>query len=140
MPFFNWNKPKETKIDKISDFTFITLKINGMRFSCEYEMTNDGKTVTVSLYQKICVPDGWKRQLQKRTECSIDKALLLLNDCNLHKWNNFHGKHPKNVHDGIMFTLEANVNSGIRIHADGSENFPEHFSDFRNGITNLLNE
>ena len=32
MLLFIWNKPKETKIDKISDFTIITLKINGMRF------------------------------------------------------------------------------------------------------------
>ena len=139
MLFFNWNKPKETEIDKIRDFTIVTLKIIGMRSTCEYEMTNDGKTASVSLYHEICVPHGWQRQLQKRTECSIEKALLLLNDCKLHKWDGFHGKHPKNVHDGIMFTLEATLNGCIRIQADGSENFPKHFSDFRNGLTNLLN-
>ena len=138
MLFFNRNKSE--KIDKITGFTVVTLKTTDMRTTREYEITNDGQAATVSLYQEICVPNGRQRQLQQRTTCRIENALQLLNDCAIHKWNGFHGKHPRNVHDGTMFTLEAIVNGGISIYADGSENFPKHFFDFRNGLTNLLNE
>ena len=81
-----------------------------------------------------------KRMPKRKTVCSVDKVLTLLNDCELVSWDGFVGNHPKDVKDGIMFSLKATVNSGRKISAHGSENFPKHFREFRNGLNTLLTQ
>ena len=71
--------------------------------------------------------------------CSTDTVLELLNKCRILSWDGFNGPHPKNVKDGIMFTLKATVNEGKKIYATGSQNFPKHYRDFRDGL-NALSE
>ena len=66
--------------------------------------------------------------------------LDLLNKCSLLSWDGFHGKHPKGVKDGIMFSLQAVLNGGKTIKAEGSENFPRHYRDFTDGLYSLLND
>ena len=53
--------------------------------------------------------------------------MKLLNDCELTAWDGFHGKHPSGVKDGIMFSLQATVNNGRKIKAEGSGKFSEAF-------------
>ena len=54
------------------------------------------------------------------------------------KWNGFHGKHPRNVRDGEMFTFAAVVNEGEKISADGSENFPKNYRELKERLHVLL--
>ncbi len=81
-----------------------------------------------------------KRELSRRAICSDSQMLELLNQCNIMKWDGFHGKHPRGVLDGEMFSFRAIVNEGQTIQADGSANFPEHFRDFRRMIDQMLSE
>ncbi|MBO4411374.1 MAG: hypothetical protein J5794_04230 [Lachnospiraceae bacterium] len=41
--------------------------------------------------------------------------------------------------DGIMFRLEAFVNGGRRIFADGSQNFPKHYRELTDWLYQTLN-
>ncbi|MBQ9886901.1 MAG: hypothetical protein IJM37_08615 [Lachnospiraceae bacterium] len=123
----------------IVSFEIITLNTSGMRFIAEYEIVMKSGAVEVSQYG-IRYSEGEKtRVLEKRAECSKERMLQLLNDCDVISWDGFYGKHPKHVLDGIMFSLEAVVNDGRRIKASGSENFPKHYRDFTNGIYEILN-
>ena len=70
--------------------------------------------------------------------CTMEDCLQQLNACKVGSWNGFHGAHPKNVTDGIMFTLEATVNGGTRLYADGSQNFPKHYHDFVGWLSEQL--
>ena len=76
---------------------------------------------------------------QERIRCSEEEILQLLNNCNIYRWNGFFGKHPRNVRDGEMFLFTAVVNDGEKIRAEGSENFPKHYSELKNGLWELLN-
>ena len=62
-------------------------------------------------------------------QCPLETVVAKLNAYDVGSWNGFHGKHPKYVLDGTMFTLEASVNGGKRLYADGSENFPRHYHE-----------
>ena len=67
-------------------------------------------------------------------------GLELMNTCGVICWDGFHGKHPKNVKDGIMFDFRATVNDGQEIHADGSENFPKGYHDFVRELNKILTD
>ena len=111
-----------------------------MRFTTEYEIVmkdNDAEVVEYAIrYEK----NEDKRIPQRQTLCSADRILKLLNDCELVSWDGFHGKHPKNVKDGIMFSLNATVNGDRKIRAEGSENFPKHFRELRDGLHAILSQ
>ena len=81
-----------------------------------------------------------KRVPERQAACSAEKVMKLLNDCELMAWDGFHGKHPSGVKDGIMFSLQATVNNGRKIKAEGSENFPKHFREFRDGLHAMLSQ
>jgi len=55
-------------------------------------------------------------------------------------WNGFEGKHPFGVKDGEMLSFRAVVNDGKIIKANGSENFPKNFNEFRKEINRILSE
>lgn len=125
---------------KIESFEIVTLRLSGMRFTVEYEIVMKGKEADVTEYDIQYRKDEDKRVPKRKIVCSVDKVVTLLNNCELTTWDGFVGNHPKNVKDGIMFSLKATVNGDRRISAHGSENFPKHFREFRDGLNNLLSQ
>ena len=122
----------------IVSFEIVTLRISGMRFENEYEIVMNEGRAQVSRYGIRFTRDEDPRVLEARAECGEETVLGLLNDCKLLSWDGFHGKHPKDVRDGTMFTLKATVNGDKRIYADGSENFPRHYRELTDGLRELL--
>ena len=112
---FGMGKPTE----KITYFEIVTLRLSGMRFTTEYEIVMKDKEAEVVEYAIRYEKNEDKRIPQRQTVCSADRILKLLNDCELVSWDGFHGKHPKNVQDGIMFSLNATVNGDWKIRAEG---------------------
>ena len=133
---FGIGKPPE----KITSFEIVTLRLSGMRFTAEYEIVMKGKDAEVTEYKIRYEKNENKRVPERKTVCSPDRVLKLLNDCELMTWDGFVGKHPKDVRDGIMFSLKATVNDSRKIYAHGSENFPEHFREFRDGLEAILSQ
>lgn len=125
---------------KIESFEIVTLRLSGMRFTTEYEIVMKGKDAEVVEYAIRYNKNEDKRVPERQTVCSADKILKLLNDCELVSWDGFHGKHPKGVKDGIMFSLQATVNGDRKIRAEGSENFPKHFRELRDGLHAILSQ
>ena len=133
---FGMGKPAE----KITSFEIVTLRLSGMRFTTEYEIVMKDKEAEVVEYAIRYEKNEDKRIPQRQMLCSADRILKLLNDCELTAWDGFHGKHPSGVKDGIMFSLQATVNNGRKIKAEGSENFPKHFREFRDGLHAMLSQ
>lgn len=133
---FGIGKPPE----KIESFEIVTLRLSGMRFTEEYEIVMKGKKAEITEYEIRYEKNEDKRVPERKTVCSVDRVLKLLNDCELAAWDGFVGNHPKDVKDGIMFSLKATVNNGRKIYAHGSENFPKHFREFRDGLNNMLRQ
>ena len=135
---FGTGKPPE----KIESFEIVTLRLSGMRFTEEYEIVMKGEKAEITEYDIRYGKDKEKdkRVPERKTVCSADRVLKLLNDCELAAWDGFVGNHPKDVKDGIMFSLNATVNGGKKISAHGSENFPKHFREFRDGLNALLSQ
>ena len=63
-----------------------------------------------------------------------------MNNCSVIRWDGFHGEHPKNVKDGIMFDFTATVNGGQTIYADGSANYPKGYNEFVRELNKMLAE
>lgn len=125
--------------EKIESFETVTLRISGMRGTTDYEIVMKGDAAQVTEYRIRYDMDG-KRVPERQATCSAEKVMKLLNDCELTAWDGFHGKHPSGVKDGIMFSLQATVNNGRKIKAEGSENFPKHFREFRDGLHAMLSQ
>lgn len=121
---FGTEKPAET----ISSFEIVTLRLSGMRFTTEYEIMMKDRDAEVVEYAIRYEKEEDRRLPQRKTVCSAERILKLLNDCELISWDGFHGRHPKHVRDGIMFSLQATVNGERKIRAEGSENFPKHYN------------
>ena len=125
----------------VTSYESIFIRISGMRLTQEYEILHKDSKTEISDYWMRCASEGgMKRELSRRAICSDSQMLELLNQCNIMKWDGFHGKHPRGVLDGEMFSFRAIVNEGQTIQADGSANFPEHFRDFRRMIDQMLSE
>lgn len=123
----------------IDSFEIVTLHESAMRYTIEYEVVIKDGEAEVSQYWIRYVKDEDKRQLEKRTVCSVETVLKLFNNCKLLSWDGFDGPHPKGVLDGIMFTLKATVNGNKKIYATGSQNFPKHYREFKDGLYDILN-
>lgn len=116
----------------------ITLSLQGMRFANVYEIRNkDGKT-EISRFRKLYSNGKDTLALEASAVCDTAEFIDLLNACGVICWDGFHGKHPKNVKDGIMFDFRATVNDGQKIQADGSENFPEGYHAFVRELNTML--
>ena len=117
----------------------IYMRISGMRVTQEYEILHIDSGAEISDYWMRCASGGgMERELQRRVCCPDTQLLELLNQCDILKWNGFHGKHPHGVLDGEMFSFRAVVNGGETIQADGSANFPKNFREFRRTIDQIL--
>ncbi len=125
-------------VKRVESFSVISWSISGMRSIREYEIIDKGDIAEVYEYERYYREGKDERQLLRSGICEKERMLRLLNECNILKWNGFHGKHPRGVKDGEMFSLEATVNDGEQITASGSENFPKHFGEFRRAIGEIL--
>ena len=123
---------------RIVSFDVVTLRESGMRYVVEYEIVMKEDKAEVSQYGIRFSKGEDQRILEKRAVCDAEAIIKLLNDCALLSWDGFNGPHPKNVRDGIMFNLKATVNEGKKIYAAGSENFPRHYRELRDGIYSIL--
>ena len=100
---------------KIESFEIITLHTSGMRYSADFEIVMKGGVAEVFQYQiRHRYPEN-ERILEKRVSVGNDKTPVLLNNCKLLSRDGFHGKHPRGVLDGIMFSLNAIVNGGKKV-------------------------
>ena len=121
-----------------ASFGVVTLHSSGMRYTGETEIVmKDGKA-EVSRYGIRFTQEEDQRILEKRAVCDEETVLKLLNSCRILSWDGFHGSHPKDVLDGIMFRFKATVNEDKEISATGSENFPKHYRDFTDGLYEIL--
>lgn len=128
------------KAEPVASFERMTLTLSTMRLREEYELICQGETTEVSLYYYNYADGTERRVLQEQAMCDTERVTALFNECGLTGWDGFRGKHPRHVKDGTMFTLEATVNGGTRIYADGSENFPKHFRLLTDGLIDILRE
>ncbi|MBP5529941.1 MAG: hypothetical protein J6X80_07820 [Lachnospiraceae bacterium] len=123
---------------EITNYERIVLSETAMRGKSEYEVVNKGDKAEITFYQYRYSQKEEIKTPEKCAECENDEVLKILNECRISKWDGFHGKHPRNVKDGIMFSFEAAVNEGLKIHADGSENFPKNYSTLTNWFRDKL--
>ncbi|MCR5694689.1 MAG: hypothetical protein K6G89_06930 [Clostridia bacterium] len=125
---------------RIRSFDTVTLHTSGMRHVTDYEMVMKENQVEVTQYE-VGFPEGEEVRVPlKSSVCSANRALKLLNRCQVLSWDGFVGKHPKGIKDGTTFNFNATVNGGIKIYANGSQNFPPHYRKLKDEINEILNE
>lgn len=116
----------------------MTLTLRGMRGSFVYKLEEmDGKT-KLCYYREVYSNNKDTLELLRSAECDRQGIIAIMNECAVMRWDGFHGKHPKNVHDGIMFTFKAAVNGGNELYADGSANFPKGYREFVEALNKML--
>ena len=126
---------------RVESYDSVFWRISGMRGSREYEIVNQGDTAEISEYEMRCASGGgMEKKLIRQVLCPNSQILELLNSVEMMKWDGFNGKHPRGVRDGEMFSFRATVNGGTDIRAEGSENFPKGFREFRSAVGTLLSE
>lgn len=126
--------------DRIVSFEKIALTVSGMRGSTIYEIVAKNGRAEASEYRIRCRGGKYERLLEKRSSCSLERALKFLNDVQLLSWDGFDGKHPKGVLDGVMFRLEALVNGSVNLRAQGSQNFPKYYREFTDSLYDILKD
>ena len=126
------------KTVEIIHYEKIALSESTMRGRSEYEIVNEGDKAVVSFYLLNYSEDKEKKQPEKSAECANEEVIRILNECKISKWDGFHGKHPKHVKDGTMFSFNAMVNDGWKIFADGSQNFPKNYGVLKDWFRSVL--
>lgn len=131
--------PQE-KIKTIETVESMTLTLHGMRGTSIYEIEVRNDKIELKLFREVSGDGDWIQELEKSAVVDTEDFIELMNTCKVNRWNDFHGEHPKNVKDGIMFDFTATVNGTQTISADGSANFPEGYSDFVRELDRILAE
>ena len=116
----------------------MTLTLRGMRGSYVYKIVCESDKPELRLYREVFSGEDTILELEKKAVPDTQVILDLMNSCGILRWDGFHGKHPKNVQDGIMFTFSAAVNGGQTIRADGSANFPKGYHEFIRTLNAIL--
>lgn len=132
------NGADKIKDGSVTELESLLLRLSGMRVTEEYEMTANGDETTLSYYTISYANGEDERILESRVSLDTRSVIDALNGFGFIKWDGFHGKHPKGVLDGTMFSLEAVVNGGKKLTADGSANFPKRFGEFRSWLSDSL--
>lgn len=136
--FFGKKTGKKDAIGEITRVESFSLRISGMRGTREYEITADGEETTIAEYRYVYRTGEEEKRPERARKMQTSEVLALLNASGVENWNGFDGPHPKHVSDGEMFTLNAVVNDGQKLHASGSENFPKGYREFVRGLEKLL--
>ena len=118
----------------------MTLTLRGMRGGYVYKFDGEGNATELRRYREAYSGGEDELVLESSVPCGAQTMIELMNTCGILRWDGFHGKHPKNVSDGIMFRFEATVNGGQEIFADGSENFPKGYREFVRALDAMLAE
>ena len=118
----------------------MTLTLRGMRGGYVYKFEGESDVTELRRYRETYRSGEDEFVLESSVPCDAQTMIELMNTCGILRWNGFHGKHPKNVSDGIMFRFEATVNGGQEIFADGSENFPKGYREFVRALNSMLAE
>lgn len=118
----------------------MTLTLRGMRGGHVYKFEGEGDTTELRRYREAYSGGEDELVLEMSMPCDVQTMVELMNICTILRWDGFHGKHPKNVSDGIMFDFTADVNGGQTIHADGSANFPKGYHEFVRTLDAILAE
>lgn len=140
--FDKFRKTVQTAINESAVECFfvreMTLTLTGMRGEWVYQFDGD----TEALRRCRVVYSNGEDELVPEASmfCSKQTMLDLFSACEIHRWNGFHGEHPRDVLDGIMFRFEAAVNGGQTICADGSANYPRGYHDFLRTMDEMLAE
>lgn len=116
----------------------MTLILRGMHGGTVYKFEVEDDRINMCRYHERYLNGEDILEPDQSTVCDTGTVIDLMNTCNIIDWNGFHGKHPKNVHDGIMFCFEAEVNGGQPVKADGSENFPKGYHEFVRTLDEML--
>ena len=114
----------------------MTLTLTGMRGRWVYQF--DGDTEQLRRCREVYSGEEDELLLEASIFCSKQTILDLFSTCEIHRWNGFHGAHPRNVQDGIMFRFEAMVNDGETVIADGSANYPNGYHEFVRALNTML--
>ena len=118
----------------------MTLTLRVMRGGYVYKFEGESDVTELRRYRETYRGGEDELVLESSVPCGAQTMIELMNTCGILRWNGFHGKHPKNVSDGIMFRFEATVNGGQEIFADGSENFPKGYHEFVRALDSMLAE
>ena len=116
----------------------ITLTLRGMRGGYVYKLEGEGDVSELRRYRETYRDGKDELVLELSVPCDVQTMIALMNTCGILRWNGFHGKHPKNVSDGIMFCFEAEINGGQTIRADGSANYPKGYHEFVRTLNEML--
>lgn len=128
------------KTEPLTDFERVTLLITGMRYREKLEAMKAEDGVAIAEYECRYTKDGEEWIPEAHVTMPFDEYIAFANDCRLTKWDGFSGKNPPGVLDGTMFSMEALVNDGKRIRADGSNNFPKGYREYVQKLHELLYE
>ena len=126
--------------EQVESVESMTLTLRGMRGGTVYKFDAESNHTELRYYCEKYSGEETILELERSIACDPQTMICLMNTCDVIKWNGFHGKHPKNVHDGIMFRFEATVNEGQTILADGSENFPKGYREFVRTLDEMLSK
>jgi len=126
--------------NKVTSVESLTLTLHGMRGSSVYKLEPEAASAELRRYREIYSGEKTILELEQSAICDLQEITDLLNTCGIFRWDGFHGKHPKNVSDGIMFNFTAEVNGGHTINADGSANFPKGYYEFVRALDAILAE
>ncbi len=118
----------------------MTLTLRMMHGGYVYKFEREGGVTELRRYRETYRGGEDELVLESSVPCDVQTAIDLMNNCGILRWKGFHGKHPRNVKDGVMFRFEAAVNGGQEIFADGSENFPEGYREFVCALDAMLAE
>ncbi len=124
----------------VTDFESITLCLSGMRVTEEYELVAKDEQTEISYYNMFYGNGAQERKLIKRTTCDTQTVINTLNSFDFAKWDGFSGERPKGLLDGTDFRLTATINSGQKLYANGSENFPKHFYEFEHWLNEQIQD
>ena len=138
MLFHRSGNESKPQVKTIESFETVTLRLSGMRGSTVYRIQCEGEESVIGQYtvryaegSDTLVPEYEKR-------VPTEEVLETFARCGVAKWDGFNGKHPRGVLDGLMFRFEAVVNGGITLNANGSQNFPKGFREFRDYLYGVL--
>ena len=114
----------------------MTLTLRGMRGSYVYKF--EGDVTEVRRYREAYRDGEDELVLESTAPCGVQTMIELMNTCGILRWDGFHGKHPRGVKDGTIFTCTATVNGGQTIRAEGSANFPKGYHEFVQALNEML--
>ena len=71
-----------------------------------YEIEVKDDKTELKLFREVSRDGVWVQELEKSAVVDTEDFIELMNNCKVNRWNSFHGEHPKNVQDGIMFDFK----------------------------------